>query len=805
MSRQPLTRSRRSQSDTTYHAMRFEPPPRASTDEFGDVPARPSSEGRSDVTHSKRRPKSQILSSIASGVELAADHGHMPQSLEPSQERPWREEAIEDEVEDEGLTDEDPPDNSPYPEVRASVPATDDFSLSISTPRMLTLSIHFALLGSASNLFFSLRYPSVTITPVVALILVHPLGRLWDFILKQSDDPDDHFENGVRSSKTEDSDLSARRRLRLWLAQGCWNEKEHACVYISSNVSFGFAFATDVIVEQHKFYKQEAPIVYQLLLTISTQILGYAFAGMARRYLVRPSSMIWPGTLMSAAMFGTMHKTENKVANGWRVSRWRFFVYVWAGALTWYFVPGLLMTALSYFNVLTWFAPQNVVVANLFGVSSGLGMFPLTFDWAQLAYIGSPLLTPWWAAANVFAGLAIVMWIIAPILYYRNALYSAFMPIVSSVVFDNTGKPYDVMRILDSNYLFDEKKFLSYSPIYLPVTYALSYAVQFASLTALVTHTACWYGKDIVTQTRESLSQNRQKEDGVNYQPLTPDLPTTQHRNGASRNARDEINEDSQASLTGSDVHNRLMERYDDVPIAWYILTGASMLAIAIFVVEYYPVHLPWYGLLLALGMTAILFIPIAIIMAITNQHSSLYLVGQMIAGYVFPGRPIANMVFTTYLYISSSQGVKFSADLKLGHYMKIPPKTLFLVQVIATLVSSLAQIGVLNWMFVNISGICTPQAINGFNCPLARVHFNGSILWGVVGPHRFFGPSALYHPLVWAFALGAVAPVIIWVIAKKSGRKALWKINLPLLFGSLSWIPPAVSPKRKRDRDPTY
>ena len=40
----------------------------------------------------------------------------------------------------------------------------------------------------------------------------------------------------------------------------------------------------------------------------------------------------------------------------------------------------------------------------------------MTFDWAQIAYIGSPLLTPWWAAANVVGGLVIVMWVIAPIL-----------------------------------------------------------------------------------------------------------------------------------------------------------------------------------------------------------------------------------------------------------------------------------------------------------------------------------------------------------------------------------------------------
>ena len=123
--------------------------------------------------------------------------------------------------------------------------------------------------------------------------------------------------------------------------------------------------AKQVIVEQTKFYHQNPTITYQLLLTISTQILGYAFAGLTRRYLVRPPSMIWPGVLMSTAMFTTMHKSENKTANGWRVTRYRFFVYVWIGAFTWYFLPGLVFPALSYFNVITWFAPDNVVIANL--------------------------------------------------------------------------------------------------------------------------------------------------------------------------------------------------------------------------------------------------------------------------------------------------------------------------------------------------------------------------------------------------------------------------------------------------------
>ncbi|ERF76680.1 hypothetical protein EPUS_02219 [Endocarpon pusillum Z07020] len=661
--------------------------------------------------------------------------------------------------------EDDPPDNSPYPEVRASVRATDDTTLSISTPRMWTLSLLFALAGSATNLFFSLRYPSVAITPVIALVLVHPLGKLWDLLLKQYDDPEETFIDGIRQSMISET-YSLKHRFRLWLAQGRWNEKEHACVYISSNVSFGFAFATDVIVEQHKFYKQDVSVLYQILLTISTQILGYAFAGLTRRFLVRPAAMIWPGTLMSTAMFTTMHKQENEPANGWIITRYKFFVYVWLGAFAWYFLPGLLFPALSYFNVVTWFAPENVVVANLFGVVSGLGLFPMTFDWAQIAYIGSPLLTPWWAAANVVGGLVLVMWVIAPILYYRNTLFSSYLPILSTAVFDNTGKPYDVARILTPDFLFDEVAYEAYSRVYLPITYVLSYGVQFASLTALVTHTACWYGRDIWRQSKKAFLERYEDEPRATYQPI----PAAPHNN-PSRQSTDLTPPSVDGMISGAeDVHCRLMRRYPDAPLGWYLVTFVLMTLIGIFVVEYYPVYLPWWGLLLALGITSLLFIPVGIVMAITNQHSSLYLVCQLIAGYLFPGAPVANMVFVTYSYISSAQGIKFSSDLKLGHYMKIPPRLLFSVQMLATL-----------------------RAINGFTCPLARVHFNGSILWGVVGPARFFGRGALYRPLIWAFLIGAIAPIGVWLIGRRRPKTSPWRqINPPVLFGSLSWIPPA-------------
>ena len=61
-----------------------------------------------------------------------------------------------------------------------------------------------------------------------------------------------------------------------------------------------------------------------------------------------------------------------------------------------------------------------MVVNQIFGVSSGLGAGLLTFDWAQISYIGTPLVTPWWAIVNTFVGFLFFYWFLTPILYYTN-------------------------------------------------------------------------------------------------------------------------------------------------------------------------------------------------------------------------------------------------------------------------------------------------------------------------------------------------------------------------------------------------
>lgn len=44
----------------------------------------------------------------------------------------------------------------------------------------------------------------------------------------------------------------------------------------------------------------------------------------------------------------------------------------------------------------------------------------ITFDWAQIAYVQSPLPVPWWAQANTAFAVVFFYWLITPILYVSN-------------------------------------------------------------------------------------------------------------------------------------------------------------------------------------------------------------------------------------------------------------------------------------------------------------------------------------------------------------------------------------------------
>ncbi|KIP09442.1 hypothetical protein PHLGIDRAFT_34454 [Phlebiopsis gigantea 11061_1 CR5-6] len=312
-------------------------------------------------------------------------------------------------------------DDSPYPEVRSAVANTDDPDMPCGTFRSWLIGIIWAILIPGLNQFFFFRYPSVTVSGVVAQLISFPVLRLWARL--------------VPSVKI----------FGVAINPGPFTVKEHVLITIMASVGSGSAYATDIIAVQRVYYNQVYNFGYQWLLVMSTQLIGFSIGGIARRFLVNPPSMIWPANLVTCALFNTLH-SQQYAGMGTRggVSRERFFFFGFLASFCWYFLPGYLFAALSYTNWVCWIAPNNIVVNQLFGTVSGLGMSLVSFDWSQIAYIGSPLATPWWAEANIAFGMVFFFWIITPAIYYTNTWYAKYMPISSTHSFDNTGASYKV-------------------------------------------------------------------------------------------------------------------------------------------------------------------------------------------------------------------------------------------------------------------------------------------------------------------------------------------------------------------------
>ncbi|KAF9473387.1 small oligopeptide transporter [Pholiota conissans] len=560
-------------------------------------------------------------------------------------------------------------DDSPYPEVRSAVANFDDPDMPASTIRAWVLGIFWAILLAGMNQFFYFRYPSVVIGGLVAQLLVFPIGRAWVRI------------------------CPSITILGLELNPGPFTIKEHVLVTIMASVGAQSAYANDIVAVQRVLYLQTRNFSYNWLLVMSTQLIGFSIGGIARRFLVAPPSMIWPNTLVSCALFNTLHsQTYAGIGPRDGLTRERFFLYAFVAAVIWYIVPGYLFQALSVFSWVCWIFPRNIKVNQIFGYHSGLGFSILTLDWNQIAFIGSPLATPWWAEANVMIGFFFFYWFLTPLLYYSNVWHSQYMPISSLMAYDNTGHTYDVLRVLTEDHSsLNMTAYQAYSPLYLPTAFVMSYGLSFLSITATITHAIIHFWKPIRLQFGRSMRE----------QP---------------------------------DIHARLMAQYPQVPEWYYACIFVITFVFACICIQVWPSGMTIWALIIALLISVVYVIPIGMIQAVTNRQVGLNVITELIVGFMIPGKPNAMMMYT-YGYITMAQGM-----------WRIPPRPMFWCQIVATVVAGTVQLGVQSWMFSHIADICTTNQKNNFTCASTQVFGTASIIWGVIGPGLQFTKGQIYY-----------------------------------------------------------
>ena len=529
------------------------------------------------------------------------------------------------------------------------------------------------------------------------------------------------------------------------LNPGPFNVKEHVLITLCANCAGSSAYAVDIIVIQKVFYFEDFGFLANFLLILTTQMLGYGMAGVLRRYLVYPAAMIWPANLVQVALFNTLHKDEDLAPGQW--SRYKFFMVATICMFVYHWIPNYLFSALGTFAWICWINPQNHVLAQITG-SNGLGFGTMIFDWNVLvSFLTSPLIVPWWAQVNIAVGFVLLTWILVPICYYSNVWEAKHFPIYSNKLFTRDGNKYDVSAILTHDVL-NEAKYEAYGPLRLSVFFALTYGVGFAGLASMITHTWLYHRHKLLAQWRQSREHSE-------------------------------------------DIHHRLMQAYPEVPDWWYLIIFITMTIVAIVTCEVWNYKLPWWGVLLAIALAAFFSLPVGLIQAVTNQQPGLNIITEYVIGYALPGRPIANVTFKTLGYISMNQALTFVGDLKLGHYMKVPPRAMFWTQCVGTVIAGLVNLVTANWLLASQDNICHEES-KDFKCPSAGTFYSASVIWGVISPNRMFGPTSIYNAINYFFLIGFFLPIPFYFLQKRFPNTWMERIHIPVLLAATGMMPPA-------------
>lgn len=339
-----------------------------------------------------------------------------------------------------------------------------------------------------------------------------------------------------------------------------------------------------------------------------------------------------------------------------------------------------------------------------------------------------------------------------------NYKWTGFLPINSNSIFTNTGDYYSVQAVVKDGKL-DEEMYQKIGPPFYTAANMITYGAFFAVYplnfvyVLLCDHQRLWFAI-------KSMARS------MNFKKKT--------------SAYDGFD----------DPFSRSMTKYKEVPEWVFLIVLVLSLVFAIICCKAYPLNTPVWTIFFALGMNFIFLLPFCVVYSTTGTSVSLNVLVELITGYALPGNGIAlNFVKTLGTNIDA-QAENYITNQKQAHYLRIPPRALFRVQMISCIVCSFISVAIINLTITSIKDYCTPHQPQKFSCPNSTTFYSASVLWGVIGPKRVFG--GLYPVLQWCFLIGFLISFPAWALRKWGRRTIIGKYFHPvvLVFGFVQWAP---------------
>lgn len=529
-----------------------------------------------------------------------------------------------------------------------------------------------------------------------------------------------------------------------WWNPGAFGLKETVfSAVIATSASVG-AFGIELLAAQEMFFDRVTSFGMSFGILLSSQLIGYGWAGLLQPILVYPSQVVYPEVLPSVSLFyslcGGGPVAKDQIA---------FFKRAFVGMAIYEVFPTYIMPAFQAISLFCLTLPKQQFITSIFGGAQpfeGLGFLNISGDWALVGAHG-PFYTPLNAQVHHIIGVLLSLFILSFV--YTNSWYDAGVqqnfPFMSVSLLSSDGSKYPINQVVGQDGAPNE---LAIQKTGLPFFTSTYVVVQiFASLatTSAITH---------VLIENHHLIFRIFKRSGSNSEV---------------------------------DPHRRVCQKYKDFPLWAFGIILVLSISSALGLSAFGRSGLPPQGLLFAILLSSFLTLAVGFLTAITGFHLHVSGVVQMLGGLLFPGNTFGNMWFTTFGSSTVIQSMNMLKDLKLGQYMHMPPITIVLAQLIGTLMGIFINYGVMKAIMHNQRDVLLTAHGNGVFSGFVIAAFQAnSVSWGAFS-HKLFLAQQKYSAIPLALILGFFLPIPLVFLHKLWPRAKFNKMNVALLCGSIS------------------
>lgn len=585
----------------------------------------------------------------------------------------------------------------------------------------------------------------VTISGTFIVLIAYFIGKGWANFLPRGD----RFEARWRERGGQGRPPFSIRLLSFF-NHGPWNLKEHAVCSITATSASNAAASVMVFAAQDLFYDLPLSATTVILAVISIGLFGYGICGMMRPFAVYHVDAVYWSTLPTVKTLQGLHWANLKDS---KPLRWFWYSYV--GMFFYEFFPAYMFPFLNSISIPCLAAMHAVGntganLTNFFGGAinnEGLGLFSLSFDWQYITSFNTSL--PLKLQAHAAAGY-IVCYIAMIGIYYNNAWGAKSQPFMSTRLRAEDGSAYPSSEVFTGGVL-NETALEVYGIPQLTGSFAFSMFMANAAIGALIAHCFLFWGGDVVR---------------------------------AYKSVRENKHEDPH--------HAHMVEHYKETPWWWYgiVLVFSFILGLVVVIKE--NISLPVWAYIVSL-LLGIFIAPLSTLLysrygngIATNNLS------KMLAGLMLPGRPVGNMYFAAWSHNVIANAVTLCNDLKMGEYLKIPPRTMFLTQVWGTILGGFVNYAVMiSIVDGNRDLLVNSNGDSSWSGATVQSYNTNAASWALA--KYLYKTGAKYSIVPLGIIIGAafviVHRIIVFFIPKIRGF-SLTEINLPQFIQYAGYIP---------------